>query len=57
MIAQRLAPKTSIVPIEPESQFFPVREEHQDFYKKNSLKYKFYRYRCGRDSRVEALKK
>ncbi|MDV7339744.1 peptide-methionine (S)-S-oxide reductase [Terasakiella sp. A23] len=56
MIAEKLAPKSSIVPIEPESAFFPVREEHQDYYKKNAIKYKFYRYRCGRDARVEALK-
>ncbi len=57
MIAERLAPKTSVVPIEPESRFYPVREEQQDFYKKHAIKYKFYRYRCGRDRRVEALSK
>jgi len=57
MTVERLAPKTSVVPIERESSFYPVREEHQDFYKKNAIKYKIYRYRCGRDSRVEALKK
>ena len=56
LIAQQLAPKTSIVPLEPESTFYPVREEQQDFYKKNAIKYKFYRYRCGRDARIEALK-
>ena len=55
MIAERLAPETSIVPIEPERRFYPVREAHQDFYKKNGVKYKFYRYRCGRDRRIEAL--
>ena len=55
LIAERLAPKNSVVPIEPESEFYPVREEHQDFYKKRSFKYKYYRSRCGRDSRLEAL--
>ena len=55
MIAAALAPATSVVPIEPESAFYPVREEHQDFYKKNGVKYKFYRYSCGRDRRVDAL--
>lgn len=54
-IAQRLAPPTSIVPIEEESEFFPVRDAHQDFYKKSSLKYKYYRYRCGRDARIKEL--
>ncbi len=56
-IAMRLAPPTSIIPIEPESQFFPVREAHQDFYKKRSGKYKFYRFRCGRDQRLKKLNK
>lgn len=55
-IAEQLAPKTSVVSIEPESTFYPVREEQQDYYKKHAIKYKFYRYSCGRDARVEALK-
>lgn len=54
-IAESLAPKGSIIPIEPESAYYPVREEHQDFYKKNPLKYKFYRFRCGRDARIAEL--
>ena len=52
-----LAPKSSVVPIEPESKFFPVREEHQDFYLKNPFQYNFYRYRCGRDLRLDELNK
>lgn len=54
-IATRLAPTTSVVPIEPETEFFPVRDEHQDYYKKHSIKYKYYRYRCGRDQRIDRL--
>ena len=56
LIAERLAPKNSVVPIEPESIFYPVREEHQDFYKKQTFKYKYYRFSCGRDSRLNTLK-
>ena len=56
-IATRLAPPTSIVPVEQETEFFPVREEHQDYYKKQSNRYKFYRIRCGRDKRIEKLNK
>jgi len=35
--------------------FYPAEEYHQDYYKKNSLRYNFYRYSCGRDARVEEL--
>mgnify|MGYP001158654721 CR=1 FL=1 len=55
LIAERLAPETSVVPIEPESTFYPVREEHQDYYKKRAIKYKYYRVSCGRDRRVKSL--
>ena len=55
-LAKALAPATSVVPIEQESAFYPVREEHQDFYKKRSVKYKFYRFNCGRDRRLSRLK-
>jgi peptide-methionine (S)-S-oxide reductase len=53
--AEALAPSTSIVPVEPEKEFFPVRDEHQDFYKKNKVRYNFYRKGCGRDERVKKL--
>ena len=55
LIAERLAPKNSVVPIEPESVFYPVRNEHQDYYKKQSFRYTYYRFGCGRDSRLDTL--
>lgn len=33
-------------------EFWPAEEYHQDYYKKNPIRYKFYRYRCGRDARL-----
>ena len=42
-------------PILPRATFFPVEEYHQDYYKKNPVRYKYYRYRCGRDQRLEAI--
>ena len=35
--------------------FYPAEEYHQDFYKKNKLKYEFYRWNCGRDQRIKQI--
>jgi peptide-methionine (S)-S-oxide reductase len=37
------------------SKFFPAEDYHQDYYIKNPVRYKFYRYGCGRDSRLQEL--
>ncbi len=34
------------------TEFWPVEEHHQNYYKKNPIRYKYYRYRCGRDARL-----
>ena len=36
-------------------EFYRAEEYHQDFYKKNPTRYKFYRAGCGRDARLQAL--
>ena len=36
-------------------QFYPAEEYHQDFYKKNPIRYKLYKYNCGRAKRLEEL--
>lgn len=36
-------------------EFYPAEEYHQDYYRKNPLRYKFYRYNCGRDQRLQQL--
>ena len=37
------------------SVFYPAEDYHQDFYKKNPIRYKFYKWNCGRTQRLEAL--
>jgi methionine-S-sulfoxide reductase len=37
------------------STFYPAEDYHQDYYKKNPIRYTYYRFSCGRDARVEAL--
>ena len=37
------------------TEFYPAEDYHQDYYKKNPIRYKIYRYGCGRDERLQTL--
>lgn len=39
----------------PATRFYPAEEKHQDYAQKNPFKYKFYRFTCRRDSKLQSL--
>jgi peptide-methionine (S)-S-oxide reductase len=47
--------KKIVTPIVPVSKFTNSEDYHQNYYKKNPVRYKYYRFRCGRDQKVKAL--
>jgi peptide-methionine (S)-S-oxide reductase len=44
-----------VVKITAAGPFYVAEDYHQDYYIKNPVRYKFYRYNCGRDARLQQV--
>ena len=57
-VAAMFPEQTVVMPILDASTFYPISGEesyHQDFYKKSPVRYKVYRWNCGRDRRLNEI--
>ena len=55
VVVERFPGQTVQTEILEAGAFWPVEEGHQDYYLKNPVRYKYYRWNCGRDQRLEEI--
>ena len=57
-VVSRFSDQTVVTPVLDASTFYPIKgaeSGHQDFYKKSPIRYKTYRWGCGRDRRLAEI--
>ena len=57
-VVARFKGQEIVTPILPLKTFYPIKGDeiyHQDFYKKSPVRYKYYRWNCGRDARLAEI--
>ena len=57
-VVERFSDEKFVTPILDASTFYPIKNDesyHQDFYKNNPVRYRVYRWNCGRDRRLKEI--
>jgi peptide-methionine (S)-S-oxide reductase len=54
-VEAKFAPKQVYTQVVKAGPFYPAEDYHQNFHTKNEARYKFYRWNCGRDQRLEKI--
>ena len=54
-VVERFPNEKVATEILPAARFWPVEDYHQDYYLKNPVRYKYYKWNCGRQQRLDEI--